>query len=79
MNPVDWAGPVSEISRYLQILCKIFYVFIREGSLARLPRSRFFQPGSPFNCSDTAKRVAKAMIGVKVITRLRFAICVLFF
>ena len=29
---------------------------------------------NPFNCSDTAKRVAKAMIGVKEITRLRFAI-----
>ena len=29
---------------------------------------------NPFNCSDTAKRVAKAMIGVKEITRLCFAI-----
>ena len=28
---------------------------------------------SPFNCSDTAKRVTKAMIGVKVICRLHFA------
>ena len=33
---------------------------------------------NPFNCSDTAKRVAKAMIGAKVITRLRFAIFVCF-
>ena len=29
---------------------------------------------NPFNCSDTARRVAKAMIGVKEITRLCFAI-----
>ena len=29
---------------------------------------------NPFNCSDTAKGVAKAMIGVKEITRLCFAI-----
>ena len=29
---------------------------------------------NPFNCSDTARRVAKAMIGAKVITQLRFAI-----
>ena len=35
--------------------------------------------GNPLNCSDTAKRVTKAMIGTKVITRLRFAIFVLFF
>ena len=34
--------------------------------------------GNPLNCSDTAKRVTKAMIGTKVITRLRFAIFVLF-
>ena len=34
---------------------------------------------SPFNCSDTAKRVTKAMIGVKVICRLHFAIFVLCF
>ena len=34
---------------------------------------------NPLNCSDTAKRVTKAMIGTKVITRLRFAIFVLFF
>ena len=29
---------------------------------------------NPFNCSGTAKRVAKAMKGAKVITQLRFAI-----
>ena len=29
---------------------------------------------NPFNCSDTAKRVTKAMTGAKEITRLRFAI-----
>ena len=34
--------------------------------------------GNPFNCTETAERVAKAMIGAKVITRLRFAIFVLF-
>ena len=34
--------------------------------------------GNPLNCSDTAKRVTKAMIGTKVITRLRFTIFVLF-
>ena len=34
---------------------------------------------SPFNCSVTAKRVTKAMIGVKVICRLHFAIFVLCF
>ena len=34
--------------------------------------------GNPLNRSDTAKRVTKAMIGTKVITRLRFAIFVLF-
>ena len=35
--------------------------------------------GNLLDCNDTAKRVTKAMIGTKVITRLRFAIFVLFF
>ena len=43
-----------------------------------LPDEFFHIIGNPFNCIETAERVAKAMIGAKVITRLRFAISVLF-
>ena len=121
MSPVDRVGPISEISPYLQILCKIFDVwFIWEGGLARFPRSRFFQPAgmsvselkilpnelfSPvtrmkagwilaalmassciaccvfhiisvlFNCSDTALRVAKTMVGPKVIIFVFCHVC----
>lgn len=46
MSPVDWAGSVSETLPYLQIPCKIFDMFIWESTLAQLPRSQFFYPGS---------------------------------
>ena len=46
MSPVDRAGLVSEISPRHSFLYKNFDVFIWEGGLARLPRSRFLRPRS---------------------------------
>lgn len=40
MSPVDRAGPISEISPYLETLCKNFDGFIWKGGLAQFPRSR---------------------------------------
>ena len=46
MSLVDRAGLISEISPHHSFLYKSLEVFIREGGLAQLLRSRFLRPRS---------------------------------
>ena len=78
MSPVDRAGPVSEISPHLKILCKIFDVFIWEGGLARFPRSR--QAGWKFCHMNTSSRLPGWTAGWILVVRMAssfIACCIL--
>ena len=67
MSSVDRAGPVSEISSYLQILCKISICsYERAGWLGDRDLGFSNRDLSRDLCSDTALRVIDAKIGPKV-------------
>ena len=66
MSLVDRAGPVSEISPYLWILCKIFDVFIWGGGLYRLPRSRFFRDFFRLNLATSFTKEALDILKISL-------------